>query len=264
MKSKNTLLIIDADTVLMAAAFAAQSVHRWDDDTVSTHGDLGAMKEIVHDTIEKYKDAVGDSKAGVIMCFSCPSRRYFRHDVYREYKSARTSSTPPIGLKALREHTLETRVCRFRERLEADDVVGILATQKSSPLPGFEGADRVVVSVDKDLHQIPGFHLHASRPSDGVYRVSSESAERFLWMQVLTGDAVDNYPGIKGVGPAKAAKLLEAPPYEIRAVAAYRELGLSDEYLASQVNCARILQAKHYRNKEIHLWTPPPPVSTRS
>jgi DNA polymerase-1 len=275
--SKSKLLIIDADTVLMKAAFATQSVHRWDDDTVSTHGDLGAAKEIVEEEIEKFKDAVGDKDAGVIMCFSCPSRRYFRHDVYGPYKAPRAASTPPIGLNALRAFVLETRVCRSRDRLEADDVVGILATQKPSPLPGYESADRVVVAVDKDLLQIPGLHLHANRPREGIFRVSPEAGEEMLWTQVLTGDAVDNYPGIKGVGPAKASKILGTAPegdvvpilgrpsLEVRAVEEYRRLGLSDEYLASQVNCARILQAKNYnfKTKEPKLWTPPL-ASTRS
>ena len=259
MKGHKTLLIIDADSILIAAAFASQSVFQWDDETVSFKCDLKKAKEIVEAQLDKYRDAVGDKDAGIVMCYSCPTRRYFRHDVYGPYKATRSSSIPPVGLTALREAAQSRYLSRHQTNLEADDVCGILATQKVATIPSFAGADRVVVSVDKDLQQIPGLHLNATNPTE-VYKVSPERAEYFLWEQVLTGDTVDNYPGLKGVGPVKAKAILsQDQPYVVSVMDAYEKAGMSPEYLASQVNCARILTNKffNFRERKPVLWQTP-------
>jgi DNA polymerase-1 len=131
--------------------------------------------------------------------------------------------------------------------------MGILATHRNL-VPG----DKIIVSDDKDLEQIPGWVL---RPASGVaLRVGHESAEYWLWMQVLMGDPTDGFKGIPKIGQKKAAKILSETrpdePYFNVVLNAYLKAGLTTEYLASQINVARILQADTYDfiKKEPRLW----------
>jgi len=253
MKTKRSL-IVDADSIAFRAAAAVQKGIRWDDDTFTSHADFGEAKVAFLDLVDGLRRSVDDG-ADVHLAFSCLSRRYFRHDILPTYKGNRTGAPPPLCYRDLREWAVEHGdgklgfFSRVKPRLEADDVVGILATAKK-----LVDGEKIIVSVDKDLQQIPGLHW---APQEGVYRVSPEHAERVLWTQVLTGDQVDNYTGIPGIGPAKAKKILDADePYEDSVLKAYLKAGLTREDLVIQYNVARILQAKDYdfKLKEPKLW----------
>jgi DNA polymerase-1 len=76
-------------------------------------------------------------------------------------------------------------------------------------------------------------------------------------MQTLTGDKTDGYPGLEGIGPVKADKILKEGTYE-EVLQAYRNAGFNDEFALSQARCARILRHGEYdwATKEIKLWNP--------
>ena len=61
--------------------------------------------------------------------------------------------------------------------------------------------------IDKDLLQIPGNHYNFNKKTHRF--VSDDEAHKLLMIQCLTGDRTDNIPGIKGIGPKKAEKILE-------------------------------------------------------
>lgn len=85
--------------------------------------------------------------------------------------------------------------------IEADDVMlGV-----SSLLPD----QSIICSPDKDLCQIPGLHYDYKNPENGVSTISSREASYNFWLQMLTGDSVDNIKGVPGIGEVKAAKMLE-------------------------------------------------------
>lgn len=247
-----TTLLIDADGTAFVAASAVQKSIHWDDDILTTHADLDEAKAAFEAEIEKYRRH-SDPDADIMLCFSCPTRRYFRHTLLPTYKGNRKSA-PPLALKPLREWAMEAYPSRTKPGLEADDVLGILATHPKL-IPG----KKIIVSADKDLDQIPGLHMNARAPDEGVYRVAPEFSERLLWTQALTGDQTDNYTGIPGCGPAKAAKVLDkADPteYADRVLAAYLKAGLTAEDMTVQVNVARILTSTTYdfKKKEPVLW----------
>lgn len=258
-----TTLLIDADGVAFQAAAAVQRGIRWDDDIYTLHADLGEAKDVFRGTIERICECADDTDARVILAYSCPTRHYFRHDLLPTYKANRKDA-PPLVLRDLKEWSKGEWESRTKPGLEADDVLGILATHRRL-IPG----EKVIVSADKDLQQIPGLHMNARAPHEGVFRVTPEWAERFMWTQVLTGDPTDNYSGCPGIGPKKAAAILDYPrlkgvTYEDHVYAVYEKALTGDPRdvgaeLAVQVNVARILTADTYnfKTKEPILWTPP-------
>ena len=82
--------------------------------------------------------------------------------------------------------------------------MGILATKRPE--------ERIIVSTDKDMATVPGWHYNPNKDADGPRYVDAMSAQRFLQWQVLTGDPTDGYKGAKGIGPKKADIILKPPP----------------------------------------------------
>lgn len=85
---------------------------------------------------------------------------------------------------------------------EADDLIRIWSTQADEA-----GDPYVICSIDKDLDCIAGTHYNSKK--NEAYNVTEDEANHFYWKQVLMGDSVDNIPGLPGVGPVRAAAMLE-------------------------------------------------------
>jgi DNA polymerase-1 len=131
----------------------------------------------------------------------------FRHEVYPLYKANR-SETPPdiIPQIALIKHVLATmNVPSFAiPGYEADDIAGSLAKY-------FEHLGEVfLVTSDKDYMQIINdrIFLFSLKKGDEYDVVGKEKVfdyfgvypHQVIDMLALTGDAVDNIPGVKGIG----------------------------------------------------------------
>jgi len=79
--------------------------------------------------------------------------------------------------------------------------------EEYNDLPEYEGT--MIVTIDKDLDMVPGYHYNWLKQER--YFVTEEEGMRNFYIQVLTGDGVDNIQGLKGVGPVGAKKILD--PY---------------------------------------------------
>jgi 5'-3' exonuclease len=141
----------------------------------------------------------------------------FRNRLEPDYKAGRTE--PPPDLEPQFQLCLEvSRALGLqafeRPEFESDDLIATLATR----LRG-EGARVVVVSSDKDLAQLVSqdgaivlhdFARGNTLDGEGVrarFGVDPHQIPDYLG---LVGDAVDNLPGIRGVGPRSASALLRA------------------------------------------------------
>lgn len=157
------------------------------------------------------------------------------------YKGNRVAPKPE-HLPALREHMIKEWGAVVAEGQEADDAIAIEATKL--------GDDCVIVSLDKDLDQIAGYHYNFVK-KDSYYITPEEGMIRF-YMQILTGDTADNIIGLYGIGNVKARKMLddatdEAELYH-RCVLAYD--GNEDRVIEN----ARLL---FLRRHEGQTWQPP-------
>tara|TARA_B100000035_G_scaffold314354_1_gene330403 strand:- start:536 stop:1345 length:810 start_codon:yes stop_codon:yes gene_type:complete len=136
--------------------------------------------------------------------------RCFRYKVAKTkgYKYNRSGAMKPPIFYALRAY-LQQDPYNFIsvDGLEADDCVSVYASQIAET----EGDSYVVCSPDKDvLKQVPGSHYNYQK-MEWVH-TSDKDAEAFLWKQTLMGDSTDGIPGIPGLGPKTADKLIDDMP----------------------------------------------------
>ena len=134
----------------------------------------------------------------------------FRYEVAKTkgYKYNRSGAMKPPIFYALKAY-LQQEPYNFYaiDGLEADDCVSIY----SHVLAKLPDLAPVVCSPDKDvLKQVPGKHLNFQKME--WIDTSSEEAEAFLWKQTLMGDSTDGIPGIPGLGPKTADKLIDTMP----------------------------------------------------
>jgi DNA polymerase-1 len=122
----------------------------------------------------------------------------FREDIatIQKYKGNRDGSVKPVHWQMLRDWLADMPYTIIAEGEEADDVLS------RAMMAGHIGA-----TIDKDLDNTPGKHYNFNRKE--IYDVTPEQAMRNFYTQCLTGDTADNIPGIRGIGPATARKLLD-------------------------------------------------------
>lgn len=128
----------------------------------------------------------------------------FRYDIDSSYKANRPKDDP-IHRQACKEYLIEYWDAIETDGYEADDAVGCEQTE-----------DTMIVGIDKDLLMIPGKHYQWPIIRGGkvvkegkFFNISVEEGWRRFFTQAITGDKSDNIIGIKGLGPVKAAKVLE-------------------------------------------------------
>lgn len=120
----------------------------------------------------------------------------------QEYKGNRKKQPKPKHYQAIRDYMTEHWKAEIIEGREADDALGCAQTDETC-----------IVSIDKDLDMIPGAHWNFVK--DRFYLMDDEGATRAFYTQLLVGDRIDNIPGIHGIGPKKAEKILKDKRDEI-------------------------------------------------
>ena len=149
----------------------------------------------------------------IVVAFDEALDSCFRTTLYPQYKANR----PPAPEELKRQFAYVKALCQAlglhtlgHSEYEADDLIGS-ALHAVRP-QGFRG---VVVSADKDLSQLLGEHDEQYDfgrgqrwGSDGVKARHGVHAHQIADYLALAGDAIDNIPGISGIGAKSAAVLL--------------------------------------------------------
>ena len=140
-------------------------------------------------------------------------RNTFRRDIYPEYKSNREET--PIDLKS--QFPVLIEACNAfgvpiieMTGYEADDIIATIATKLSE-----KNYEVRIVASDKDLMQLINDNVYLFDPIKSKVIKETEVREKYgvspnqmIALQALMGDSTDNVPGVPGVGPKTAAKLL--------------------------------------------------------
>lgn len=141
----------------------------------------------------------------------------FRHKEYKEYQSHR----PPTDKELVSQFEKVRRVVDAfsipvydKAGFEADDVIGTLAKQAEKKLE-----EVIIVTGDKDILQLVTKKTKVYLPVRGLSDAKLMEVEDVMEKmgvrpdqiddyKALVGDPSDNYPGVRGVGPKTATKLL--------------------------------------------------------
>ncbi len=140
-------------------------------------------------------------------------RHTFRTRLYPAYKAQRPAPPPELvpQFALVREATEAFGVPAIDAvDWEADDLIAAYTRAAEDA-----GGETVIVSSDKDLMQLirPGVSLldpikqKPIGPAE-VFEKFGVAPEKLIDLQALMGDAVDNVPGVPGIGPKTAAQLL--------------------------------------------------------
>lgn len=250
---KPLTFLIDADMFAFIACSSREQEIDWGDDIWTLHANFGDVRATFCDMVDAAIDRAlqlmqTDADFKVTFCFSDKSGDYFRKHILPTYKGNREGKRKPVCYRALVDWVKETYTVLEVPSLEADDVIGIKATEAPHRT--------VIVSGDKDMQCLPGYQYDFIR--DTFLDVTEAEADRHFLYQTLMGDATDGYGGCPGVGKVSAAKLLDADCSWQAVVAAYKKKGLSEADALANARCARILRNTDYdREKgEVILWTP--------
>jgi len=169
---------------------------------------------------EMFEFLQNDPHDYLVMCFDDRPPK-FRLRLWPEYKShrgkQRKSSPETEKIYGIYRHSVSV-LPGLLERLgidaarargyEGDDVIGALALRR------FSGSGITIISEDLDFIQLcDGDRVRVYHPSKREY--GGACPDGWLYRKMLVGDASDNLPGLPGVGPVKAGKLLDSlPPFQ--------------------------------------------------
>ena len=147
------------------------------------------------------------------------SRHTFRTERYADYKGTRDKTPEELlsQFPLLREFAANMGIPFLeKDNYEADDIIGTLATQAAA-----KGYDVRVITGDRDALQLVRPNLRVLLTKKGISEIKDYDTAAFeeeygfeplklIDLKGLMGDTSDNIPGVPGVGPKTASKLLLA------------------------------------------------------
>jgi DNA polymerase I len=201
----STLILVDGMAVLYRAYYAIQSLStKSGRPTNAVFGFIRMMKQL--------RDVLKPTHWAVAFDGGLPENRLKLLDQYKAQRPAM-----PAALKeqilAVEQYLDGACVTRIRQdRQEADDVIASMAIRMSGE------ADRVLIATgDKDMYQLVtgkisvvavSGNLDSMGPAE-VKRKMGVDPSQIVDLLALVGDSSDNIPGVPGVGPKTAARLLQ-------------------------------------------------------
>ncbi|TIR96968.1 MAG: DNA polymerase I, partial [Mesorhizobium sp.] len=212
MKKGDHLFLVDGSGYIFRAYHALPPLNR-KSDGLPTSAVLGFCNMVWKLMQDARNTNVGIVPTHFAVIFDY-SAKTFRSELYPEYKANRSAPPedliPQFGL--IRQATVAFNLpCIEMEGFEADDIIATYCR-----LACEVGADTTIISSDKDLMQLVGPTVGMYDPMKdrqiGIPEVIEKwgvPPEKMIDLQALTGDSVDNVPGVPGIGPKTAAQLLE-------------------------------------------------------
>ena len=211
MSTKKRLFLLDAYALIFRGYYAFIKNPRINSKGMDTSAIMGFTNSLL-DLINR------ERPDHLAVCFDRGGSKS-RTELFSDYKANREETPEPITVaipyieKLLNAMHIPTVV---KEGFEADDIIGTLAKQAEK-----EGYQVFMVTPDKDFAQLVSKNIFMYRPSRmgngieiwGIPEVQKkfeiEHPEQVIDYLGMMGDAVDNIPGLPGVGDKTAKKLLK-------------------------------------------------------
>ncbi|MCG6965309.1 MAG: DNA polymerase I [Chromatiaceae bacterium] len=203
MTKRPPFILVDGSSYLFRAFHALPPLSNSNGEpTGATVGVINMLRKLIADYAPTH----------IAVVFDAPGKT-FRDALYPQYKANRPPM--PDELRVQIEPTLE--IIRAMglpllsvDGVEADDVIGTLARQATE-----QGVDTLVSTGDKDMAQLVNRHVtlvntmtDTTLDEAGVKEKFGVRPDQIVDFLALTGDSVDNIPGVPKCGPKTAAKWL--------------------------------------------------------
>ena len=232
-------------------------------------------EEVLRTKIDEICDAAGGTQPPILFL---TGKNNFRNGiaVTKPYKGTRKSTKPYHwhNITAFMHNQYDTRLV---EGLEADDLMAMYQTENNN-----DQGSTIICTRDKDLRMVPGWHygwecgaqrefkrqyvddmgyielIEHTTPSGKVTKKLKGVGMAFFYSQILTGDNVDNIPGLPRCGPVRAWEILGDQDWDSMydcVVEAYDEAGLDGEYLHEQIDLLWMVRELHEDGSPV-LWRP--------
>ena len=267
-QNKSTLFLLDAYALIFRAYFAFAKNPRVTSTGLDTSAIFGFTTTLL-DLIAKEKP----SHLAVVFDMEGPT---VRHEAYADYKANRDET--PEGIKIAVPYIKQILKAMHIPTLgaagyEADDVIGTLAYQAAD-----QGYEVMMMTPDKDFGQLVRDNIKMYKPGRmgnpnevwGIREVCEkfdiENPSQVIDMLGMMGDAVDNIPGIPGVGEKTAAKLLKeygslenvlAHAHEIKGKLGEKIAANKEQALLSKQLATILIDAPLQFNETEYLLDPP-------
>lgn len=208
---QNKIYLLDAMALIYRAHFAFIKNPRFNSKGVNTSAVYGFTNTLL-ELLEKEKP----SHMGIAFDTDAPTFRHVEFDAYKANREARPEAiTVAIPLVKKLADAFRIPILE-KDGFEADDVIGTIAHKAADA--GFEV---FMVTPDKDYAQLVKEDVYIYKPARqkkpmeiwDTAKVNEafgiEHPKQVIEIQGLMGDSVDNIPGIPGIGPKTAAKLIQ-------------------------------------------------------
>lgn len=194
------LVLIDGSSYLYRAFHALPPlVNSQGQHTGAIYGVINMIKKLRQEYQPEQMAVIFDSK-----------EKTFRDDLYENYKANREAMPDDLQSQIEPLHDIIKAMgipLILIHGVEADDVIGTLATQSKHPV--------IISTGDKDMAQLVNDHIKLVNTMNnnvmdktGVFEKFGVHPNQIIDYLTLIGDTSDNVPGVPGVGPKTAAKWL--------------------------------------------------------
>ena len=203
LTSNKTIYLVDGSAYIYRAYHAITPLTN--DKGLFTHAALGFINTILRIIKEK-------SPSHMVICFDMKGPT-FRHEMYNEYKANRPPMPDDLSCQIPYIHKLSEAngIPILKEKgVEADDIIASAAKVLEK-----QGHRVVVISGDKDLLLLASPAVSSWEPMKNIvmdqdfikqkYKINPDILLDYF---ALIGDKADNIPGVPGIGPVTAQKLL--------------------------------------------------------
>lgn len=205
---ENTLLLIDGNSLLYRAFYALPLLHN--KEGVFTNG--------VYGFLTMFNRVSNEIKPSHILVAFDRDRQTFRNDAYSEYKANRSEAPDELkGQFQLLRDVLEALNVSYidLQGYEADDIIGTLSKNAEAA-----GMQCIILTGDGDALQLVSENTLVYLTKKGISEMTiydpamvrekwEVEPEQMIEIKALMGDSSDNIPGVAGVGPKTAVKLIK-------------------------------------------------------
>jgi len=201
--TKHRLLLIDGSSYLYRAFHAMPDLRNG----------AGEPTGAIYGMVNMLRRARTDIAADHIACVFDAKGKTFRDEMYDQYKANRSPMPEDLVKQIEPIHAMVQAMgwpILMVSGVEADDVIGTLATQASAA-----GWETIISTGDKDLAQLVNSSVSLINTMTnerldiaGVINKFGVPPERIVDYLTIIGDTVDNVPGVPKAGPKTANKWL--------------------------------------------------------